>query len=243
MHLNTIYANQMTQMNPAMFGGGGLTGQNSMMAMMAQMLQMMMSMMAMMQGGQGGGAMSPFQNPSFGRGQNGFGMPGQMPGQFGSRGPMGNFLGGGGGNQGNVFNPGNMGAGPGPRGPVPGAEQDSAQVGVRTGDLVDLGGGKRVDSSIAGNVKRMIADAKQQGVDLKITSAFRSRQQQEVLYAKYKNGTGNLAARPGTSNHESGRAIDFSNTPGAYAWLKNNAGRYGLKNLPGEPWHYSTNGR
>ena len=42
---------------------------------------------------------------------------------------------------------------------------------------------------------------------------------------------------------ESGQAIDFGNTPGAYDWLAKNAGRFGLKNLPGEPWHYSPNGR
>lgn len=132
MHFNTNYGNQMSQMNPALFGGVGLSGQNPMMAMMAQMLQTMMSMMAMMQGGS---AMSSC-NPGFGNGQNGFGMPGQP----GGGGPLGGFLGGGGnvgygqgggnvgygsGNQG--YRPGNMGtgsqnrgAGPGPTGPVPG---------------------------------------------------------------------------------------------------------------------------
>ena len=89
----------------------------------------------------------------------------------------------------------------------------------------------------------MIAAAKRDGVNLEIRSAHRSRHEQEVLYQKYLNGTGNLAAKPGTSNHESGQAIDFGNTPGAYDWLAKNAGRFGLKNLPGEPWHYSPNGR
>lgn len=129
-----------------------------------------------------------------------------------------------------------------PNEPVSGSEE-TGTVGPKTGRLVDLGGGKKVDSSIAENVRKMIADAKSDGVELRITSAHRSRQQQEELYQKYLNGTGNLAAKPGTSNHESGLAIDFSNTRGAYAWLKKNAGRYGLKNLPSEPWHYSTNGR
>lgn len=144
-----------------------------------------------------------------------------------------------------------LGSGGEPYGRQPQARQsgsshksgDVPKAGQKTGRLVDLGGGKKVDASIADNVRKMIADAKKDGVDLKITSAHRSRQQQEVLYQKYLNGTGNLAAKPGTSNHESGLAIDFSNTRGAYAWLKKNAGRYGLKNLPSEPWHYSTNGR
>lgn len=127
--INNNYGNQL---NPALFGGGGMVGQNPMMAMMAQMLQTMMSMMAMMQGG---GAMSSC-NPGFGAGQNGAG----MPGQFGAGGPLGGFLGGGNpgygpgggnfgygsGNQGygpnNNLGAGsqNMGAGPGPTGPVPG---------------------------------------------------------------------------------------------------------------------------
>jgi peptidoglycan hydrolase CwlO-like protein len=58
-------------------------------------------------------------------------------------------------------------------------------------------------------------------------------------------------ARPGTSMHEQGLAIDFSlngslitsrSSPG-FRWLAANAGRFGLHNLPEEPWHWSTNGR
>jgi len=103
--------------------------------------------------------------------------------------------------------------------------------------------GKKIDASIADNFDAMVAAAKKDGVDLQISSGFRSRQEQEVLYQKYLNGTGNLAAKPGTSNHESGLAIDFKDTPGAFAWLKKNSTRFGLKNLPSEPWHYSVDGR
>jgi D-alanyl-D-alanine carboxypeptidase len=51
--------------------------------------------------------------------------------------------------------------------------------------------------------------------------------------------------------HEQGLAIDFSyngslissrSNPG-FRWLAANAGRFGLRNLPEEPWHWSTNGR
>ncbi len=53
-------------------------------------------------------------------------------------------------------------------------------------------------------------------------------------------------ARPGRSMHERGLAIDFKNcgsrsTP-CYQWLSRNAARFGLFNLPSEPWHWSTNG-
>ncbi len=57
-------------------------------------------------------------------------------------------------------------------------------------------------------------------------------------------------ARPGASQHERGLAIDFTQNGRAlnrgssgYRWLRANAGRYGLKNLPSEPWHWSTTGR
>ena len=55
-------------------------------------------------------------------------------------------------------------------------------------------------------------------------------------------------ARPGTSMHEQGLAIDFTVGGGtigygsaAYEWLKAHAADYGLFNLPGETWHWSTN--
>lgn len=56
-------------------------------------------------------------------------------------------------------------------------------------------------------------------------------------------------ARPGQSMHERGEAIDFtwngaliSRRHAAYQWLSRNARRFGLSNLPSEPWHWSTNG-
>ena len=57
-------------------------------------------------------------------------------------------------------------------------------------------------------------------------------------------------ARPGTSMHERGLAIDFtvngkaiiSEADPAFQWLAANAATYGLYNLPGEPWHWSTTG-
>jgi len=58
-------------------------------------------------------------------------------------------------------------------------------------------------------------------------------------------------ARPGTSQHERGLAIDFtyngriigSRSGPAWNWLSANAASYGLYNLPSEPWHWSTTGR
>jgi LAS superfamily LD-carboxypeptidase LdcB len=57
-------------------------------------------------------------------------------------------------------------------------------------------------------------------------------------------------ARPGTSMHERGLAIDFtssgklitSHADKAFVWLAANAARFGFYNLPSEPWHWSING-
>ncbi len=57
-------------------------------------------------------------------------------------------------------------------------------------------------------------------------------------------------ARPGSSNHERGLAIDFNDdgrsindrSSRGYLWLKANAATYGFFNLPSEPWHWSTTG-
>lgn len=58
-------------------------------------------------------------------------------------------------------------------------------------------------------------------------------------------------ARPGTSMHEQGLAIDFTcsgvlitdHGDPCWVWLNANAASYGLVNLPSEPWHWSVNGR
>jgi LAS superfamily LD-carboxypeptidase LdcB len=58
-------------------------------------------------------------------------------------------------------------------------------------------------------------------------------------------------APPGLSMHEQGLAIDFISNGSiiskrsnpAYVWLSNNAAKYGLYNLPSEPWHWSSNGK
>lgn len=65
-------------------------------------------------------------------------------------------------------------------------------------------------------------------------------------------------ARPGSSEHEKGLAVDFtwqgqticyprSSTRctgnAAFDWLQANAARFGFHNLPSEAWHWSTTGR
>lgn len=70
------------------------------------------------------------------------------------------------------------------------------------------------------------------------------------IYEKPASACDPPTARPGQSMHEQGLAIDFtsngrliqSQSDPAFTWLSRNASRFGLFNLPREPWHWSTNG-
>jgi LAS superfamily LD-carboxypeptidase LdcB len=78
------------------------------------------------------------------------------------------------------------------------------------------------------------------GVLLWIYSGFRSHERQKMLYDAWREGWGNKAARPGHSNHQSGRALDiYLGDPGIYEWLEKNAKKFGFKRtVRGEPWHW-----
>lgn len=90
------------------------------------------------------------------------------------------------------------------------------------------------------------------GHDLKVNSGGRSYAEQARLYALYKAGKGNLAAPPGKSVHNSGRAVDFGGAiqnagSREHRWLQQNAGRWGYKwtgkNFSQvEPWHWEWQG-
>jgi soluble lytic murein transglycosylase-like protein len=73
-------------------------------------------------------------------------------------------------------------------------------------------------------------------------------------YAIYEMPAGSCrppAARPGTSQHELGLAIDLtcsgslitSRSGPCWNFLAANGAAFGFKNLPSEPWHWSTTGR
>lgn len=76
------------------------------------------------------------------------------------------------------------------------------------------------------------------GVSLTINSGFRTMEEQQYFWNCYQTGrcnNGNLAARPGYSNHQNGRALDLTTS----SWLANNAARFGFKRtVPSEAWHY-----
>lgn len=122
-------------------------------------------------------------------------------------------------------------------------------------------GGITVHESIADELADLLAAARADGINLG-GGGYRSAASQIRLrrahcgssdYAIYQMPSSQCrppTARPGNSMHERGLAVDFTQggrtlTRGSsgYQWMVNNAGRYGFRNLPSEPWHWSINGR
>jgi hypothetical protein len=119
--------------------------------------------------------------------------------------------------------------------------------------------GIQVARSIAGQLAAMLAAADGAGISLS-GGGYRSSAAQ--IQTRRNNGCPDVynspasacsppTARPGQSMHEQGLAIDFqcsgvlirSRSSPCFVWLNGNAGRFGFRNLPSEPWHWSTNGR
>ncbi|MBK6691767.1 MAG: D-alanyl-D-alanine carboxypeptidase family protein [Myxococcales bacterium] len=80
------------------------------------------------------------------------------------------------------------------------------------------------------------------GIDVHIESGFRTMREQEYLWRCYQTGRcngGNLAARPGYSNHQSGTALDFATAQRSQlARLIAEEGLPWQRTVPSEPWHY-----
>ena len=74
---------------------------------------------------------------------------------------------------------------------------------------------------------KMRQEAAKQGVNLTLTSSYRSREKQEYLYNLYLQGKGNLAARPGSSLHEKGLAIDVASD---ISWVQKYGPKFGWIN-------------
>ncbi len=86
--------------------------------------------------------------------------------------------------------------------------------------------------------------ARRDGVRVVLTSGWRSRRYQEQLFAEAVARYGSAreaarwVARPGTSAHEAGRAVDLGPSS-ALSWLSRHGATYGLCPVYGnEPWHY-----
>ncbi len=105
-------------------------------------------------------------------------------------------------------------------------------------------GGKPTAQATAHAFLRWQAAADRAGVSLSISSGFRTMEEQRYLYNCYvtKNcNGGNLAAKPGYSNHQNGEALDLATSN--WSWVRSTAGAYGFRaTVPGERWHYEYRG-
>lgn len=141
-------------------------------------------------------------------------------------------------------------------------------------ELAELKNGRCVDERIYQDLQDMLADARAEGLSPVICSAYRTNTQQQMLYgnkikrlelegysqeeAQQKAGT--VVAVPGTSEHETGLALDIvaesyqvltedQENTAEQQWLMKNAHRYGfilrypkgkseITGICYEPWHY-----
>ncbi|WP_426572089.1 D-alanyl-D-alanine carboxypeptidase family protein [Aquihabitans sp. McL0605] len=118
-------------------------------------------------------------------------------------------------------------------------------------------GGITVNCAIQSQLGAMLNAARADGVGLSgggyrdPSSQIRLRQAHcgSSYYAIYEMSASSChppTARPGTSQHEIGLAIDFDNcsyrSSACYQWLAGHASSFGFYNLPSEAWHWSTTG-
>jgi LAS superfamily LD-carboxypeptidase LdcB len=117
--------------------------------------------------------------------------------------------------------------------------------------------GITVNCQIADSLDSLLDAARADGLNLS-GGGYRDPAQQIALrrqhcgsssYAIYEMSPSACSpptARPGQSMHEVGLAVDFANcssrSSACFRWLASNASRFGFRNLPSEPWHWSVNG-
>jgi len=127
-----------------------------------------------------------------------------------------------------------------------------------SGEIVNVGG-IMIHQSMAGNLQSLLAAASAAGInfggggyrDPAGQIAVRRNNCGSSNYAIYEMPASSCSppsARPGTSMHERGLAVDFtqggstlSRGSSGFAWMRANASSYGFCNLPSEPWHWSSN--
>lgn len=130
--------------------------------------------------------------------------------------------------------------------------------------------GKEIAEIAVDSLNSMIEDAKKDGIKLWISSGYRSAELQAKLFNRQiekekskavisqeeaEKRAATVVARPGTSEHNTGLAVDFNGVEDnfyktkEYEWLTKNAHKYGFieryqkkwKNVTGviyEPWHF-----
>ena len=149
------------------------------------------------------------------------------------------------------------------------AEQTTGRVATSSsgssGSGVVTVGGITIAASIAPNVEALLNAARADGIELRgagfrspeVTAQLRRANGCPDVYESPASACRIPTARPGSSEHEKGLAIDFTwrgeticyprssgrcHGNAAFDWLRANASRYGLTSLPSEAWHWSTTG-
>lgn len=107
-------------------------------------------------------------------------------------------------------------------------------------ELTPIGGNHFLSKPAAIAFLQMKRAAEEAGFTVKINSSFRSMDSQTYLYNLYLEGKGNLAAKPGYSNHQSGIALDINiYSREFYNWLNQNAIKFGfIRTVASENWHW-----
>lgn len=110
--------------------------------------------------------------------------------------------------------------------------------------LTSIGGSHKLTSSAANAFQQLRASALADGVEIGVTDSYRSYDSQvDVARRKGLYSQGGLAAKPGTSDHGLGLALDLDLNSSALTWMRSNAGKFGfVADTPRESWHWKFDG-
>ncbi len=105
-------------------------------------------------------------------------------------------------------------------------------------------GSHRLAAPAASAFTKLSAAAEADGVTIGVTDSYRSYDAQvDVANRKGLYSQGGLAAKPGTSDHGLGLALDLDLDTKALSWMRANAGRFGfVEDTPRESWHWKFDG-
>jgi hypothetical protein len=139
---------------------------------------------------------------------------------------------------------------------------ESTQTGYRSGVanpiVCCMVGSHLIEKNTAYDYILMSNAASKAGVTLRVSSGFRTNEEQTRLFIERSNpavaAVKGVAARPGYSNHQSGIALDLDvgmtkadyiagRNTAAYLWLVKYGGEFGFDHVEGakvnEPWHWT----